>query len=48
MFIVAYDISDKKRLRKVAQICERFLIRVQKSVFEGELSNSQLRILQKK
>ena len=40
MFILAvYDVhgteeSDKKRLRKVAKICEKYGIRVQSSVFE--------------
>ncbi|MFX1258923.1 MAG: CRISPR-associated endonuclease Cas2 [Promethearchaeota archaeon] len=47
MYIVAYDISDKKRLRIVAKICERYLVRVQKSVFEGNLSKSQLFVLKK-
>jgi CRISPR-associated protein Cas2 len=42
MRVVAYDISDPKRLRKVAKICEKYLRRVQKSVFEGELTKSQL------
>jgi CRISPR-associated protein Cas2 len=32
-FIVAYDISDPKRLRKVARICEDHGIRYQYSVF---------------
>lgn len=42
MRIVVYDISDAKRLRQVAKICEQYLYRVQKSVFEGELTKSQL------
>jgi CRISPR-associated protein Cas2 len=32
-FCVAYDISDPKRLRKVARICEDFGLRKQFSVF---------------
>ena len=37
-FCVAYDISDPKRLRKVAQICEDFGLRKQFSVFFCRLS----------
>jgi len=47
MNIIAYDISDPERLRLVAAICEKYLIRVQKSVFEGELTKSQLYSIQK-
>jgi CRISPR-associated protein Cas2 len=32
-FLVAYDICDKKRLRKVAKTCEDFGLRRQYSVF---------------
>ncbi|SPE58787.1 CRISPR-associated endoribonuclease Cas2 [Verrucomicrobia bacterium] len=32
--VVAYDISDQKRLAKVAKICEDFGVRVQYSIFE--------------
>lgn len=42
MYLLAYDISDPKRLQSVAKICERFLNRLQKSVFEGDLTKSQL------
>lgn len=34
MIIVAYDISDEKRLDKVAKVVKNFGIRVQRSVFE--------------
>jgi CRISPR-associated protein Cas2 len=37
-YIVAYDICDKKRLRKVALVCEDFGERKQKSVFLCRLS----------
>jgi len=37
-YIVAYDISDPKRLRKVATTCEDFGIRKQYSVFLCRLS----------
>lgn len=32
-FLICYDISDDKRLRKVAKILEQDAIRIQKSVF---------------
>lgn len=35
--IVAYDITDEKRLRRVAQLCEDYGVRVQYSVFECRL-----------
>jgi CRISPR-associated protein Cas2 len=37
-YIVAYDISDPKRLRKVATTCEDFGLRKQYSVFLCRLS----------
>jgi CRISPR-associated protein Cas2 len=37
-YIVAYDISDPKRLRKVARCCEDFGMRKQFSVFLCRLS----------
>lgn len=37
-YIVAYDISDPKRLRKVARTCEDFGYRKQYSVFLCRLS----------
>lgn len=45
--ILIYDISldtksDQKRLRKVKEISRRYLMHVQKSVFEGELTVSKL------
>lgn len=36
-YLVAYDIADKRRLRRVAKLMERFGVRVQKSVFECAL-----------
>jgi len=36
--LVAYDISDVKRLRRVAKIMEDYGKRVQKSIFEVSLS----------
>ncbi len=39
-YLIIYDISDEKRLRKVAKLLEQYAIRVQKSVFEGTMSES--------
>lgn len=39
--IVAYDIADAKRLRRIAKICELYGFRIEKSVFECELSKEK-------
>jgi len=39
--LVAYDITDDKRLRRVAQTCEDYGVRVQYSVFECFLEESE-------
>ena len=39
--LVAYDISDPRRLRRVAIACLDFGIRIEKSVFECDLRNDQ-------
>jgi CRISPR-associated protein Cas2 len=49
-FLVAYDVATdtaegRKRLRKVAQVCEAHGQRVQKSVFECTLNAAQLEVL---
>jgi CRISPR-associated protein Cas2 len=45
MFIVlTYDINQK-RVAKVMKICRKYLIHVQKSVFEGMLTEAELRRL---
>lgn len=50
MLVVTYDVdtidpAGAKRLRKVAQLCERYGCRVQNSVFEVELDPAQLAAL---
>jgi CRISPR-associated protein Cas2 len=37
MVVVAYDITDEKRLQKVAKYMEQHGVRVQKSVFELDM-----------
>lgn len=48
--ILVYDISNEqrgsRRWRKVFSICKRYLINVQKSVFEGELTSAQVKQLE--
>jgi CRISPR-associated protein Cas2 len=39
--LLAYDITDDKRLRRVANVCEDFGVRVQYSVFECRLEESE-------
>lgn len=44
--ILIYDISSEdngeKRLNKVFKICKKYLTHIQKSVFEGELTEVQI------
>jgi CRISPR-associated protein Cas2 len=49
-YLVAYDIATddadgRRRLRKVAQVCEAHGQRVQKSVFECSLNAAELELL---
>ena len=39
--LVAYDVSDQKRLARVARVCEDFGVRVQYSVFECRLDETE-------
>lgn len=39
--VVAYDISDPKRLAKAARVCEDFGVRVQYSIFECRLEEEE-------
>lgn len=43
--ILTYDVSAKRNSR-VLKICRKYLIHVQKSVFEGSISEASLRQLQ--
>lgn len=40
-YIVCYDICDDKRLRKVAEVCCDFGVRLQYSVFECDLNATE-------
>ena len=37
-YLVCYDICDEKRLRRVAEVCGDFGVRLQYSVFECDLN----------
>lgn len=39
--LIAYDIADPKRLRRVAGVCEDYGVRVQRSLFECWLDEEQ-------
>lgn len=45
MIVVCYDISDNKRRNKMVKLLERYLFRVQRSVFEAMLSPQKTRQL---
>ena len=47
-WVIIYDISDKKRLSKVARIMRDYGVRVQRSVFESDISLKKLNELRKK
>ena len=46
--LVSYDISDDKERLKIDKILSGFFYRVQRSVFEGIISASQIRELKSK
>ncbi len=48
LILVTYDISDDRRLRRVAKISEGYGRRVQKSVFECRLNEAQVVKLKEK
>lgn len=50
LVVITYDVNTettagRKRLRQVANICEKYGIRVQNSVFEVEVDAAQLAVL---
>ena len=45
MYLVIYDISDPRRLRKTGRFMQRYGRRVQKSVFECRLKRSAYRAM---
>ena len=45
MNLIAYDITDKKRLRKLSKLLESYGLRVQYSMFEADITKKELEIL---
>ena len=43
LYLVAYDICQARRLRRVAKVCEDYGFRVEYSVFECDLSEEDFR-----
>lgn len=48
MYLIVYDICEKKRLKKVSAILNRYGRRVQKSVYECGIDDSRYRVLREK
>lgn len=46
--IISYDISSRKVGDKVRKLCEKYLRRIQKSVYEGDITEKKLRYLKDK
>ena len=42
LHLVAYDIGNSHRLRRVSKICEDYGVRMEKSVFECDLTDAQM------
>ena len=42
LHLIAYDIGNPRRLRRVAKICADYGIRMEKSVFECDLTDQQM------
>ena len=42
IYLIAYDITDEKRLARIAKLMESYGVRVQKSIFEAALSSAKL------
>ena len=47
MFVIlAYDVN-KKRVGKVLKVCRKYLVHIQRSVFEGQITEKQLKNLKR-
>ena len=45
MFVILVYDAGEKRVQKFLKICRKYLVHVQNSVFEGELTEATLRML---
>jgi CRISPR-associated protein Cas2 len=48
MYLIVYDISDSRRLQKMAKTLESYGVRVQNSTFEADLTNRVFKELKRK
>ena len=46
MFVILTYDMNQKRVSKMLKICRKYLLHVQKSVFEGVITEAKLRLLQ--
>lgn len=46
--LILYDVSDPKRLNRVAKTIKDYGVRVQKSVFEADLTRQRLREMKRR
>lgn len=46
MFVILFYDVGEKRVAKMLKLCRRYLIWIQNSVFEGEISRADLKILE--
>ena len=45
MFVILVYDANEKRVQKFLKVCRKYLVHVQNSVFEGEITEAQLREL---
>ena len=45
MFVILVYDANEKRVQKFLKICRKYLVHVQRSVFEGEITEAQLKRL---
>lgn len=46
--VVAYDIADPRRLQRIAKVMKDYGLRVQKSIFEVEVTEQQFKEMRKR
>jgi len=45
MFVILVYDASAERVQKFLKVCRKYLVHVQRSVFEGELTEAELRVL---
>ena len=46
-WLIIYDISDKKRLARVARILTKYAVRVQHSIYEMSIDDYKMKVIRK-